>query len=448
MISYKWFITLLTLSLGRADHDVNEKYRLFDIRHDKQRIDGWQDSVAVNVDANVDVNENVNTDVSIDCNEGEGWSKYDSKSGKSKSGKCNESKSGKSKSAKSKSAKVEMLWPTYSPTGSSIVSPDPTFKPTKRPTTRKPTPIPISSTQEPTPTSSSQEPTPEISSQEPTPEISSQPTKQSCAPLDPNPYSFEPPNNVFPKAPWTTGGDGNWAIDDTSSHTGEFSIRSPNFVGSPVLQISNATLTVCDDFEGGPLTFRVLSSVLPPQDNFIVYVDGTVAAQITDVKEYTEVQLALSSGPHIVDFSYRYNLFSLDPLPSVPPVILGAVWLDSVSLGNVFPPGSKAPTLPPATEAPIIAPTSTAPTSKAPSISGAPVATASPTSLTPSSDKPTLGSLQPTTNATAPNTTDSPTIPVTTANPATTISPNISPTPPPSMVPTPSGGSSPTPLPT
>ncbi|KAK1743605.1 hypothetical protein QTG54_005202 [Skeletonema marinoi] len=57
MISYKWFITLLTLSLGRADHDVNEKYRLFDIRHDKQRIDGWQDSVAVNVDANVDVNE-------------------------------------------------------------------------------------------------------------------------------------------------------------------------------------------------------------------------------------------------------------------------------------------------------------------------------------------------------------------------------------------------------
>eukprot|EP00984_Skeletonema_dohrnii_P026414 scaffold15772_cov67-Skeletonema_dohrnii-CCMP3373.AAC.1 len=97
MISYKSFITLLTLSLGRADHDVNEKYRLFDLRYDKQRIDGWQDSVAVNVD----VNDNVNTDVSIDCNEGEGWSKYDSKSGKSKSGKCNESKSGKSKSAKS-----------------------------------------------------------------------------------------------------------------------------------------------------------------------------------------------------------------------------------------------------------------------------------------------------------------------------------------------------------
>ena len=115
------------------------------------------------------------------------------------------------------------------------------MKPTKRPKTMRPTLSPLSSPQ----------PTPEPSS--------SQPTKSSCVPLDPNPYSFEPPNNVFPKPPWMTGGDGKWAIDETSSHTGKYSIRSPNFVGSPVLQESNATLAVCDDFEGGPLIFRVLT---------------------------------------------------------------------------------------------------------------------------------------------------------------------------------------------
>jgi len=114
-------------------------------------------------------------------------------------------------------------------------------------------------------------------------------TTTLCVPLDPNPYSFEPPNDVFPKAPWSTGGDGKWAIDSTSSHTGKYSIRSPNFDGSPVLRISNATLTVCDDYEGGPLTFQVLANVLPPRDNFIVYVDGEEAAKITDVKEFTEV---------------------------------------------------------------------------------------------------------------------------------------------------------------
>ncbi|KAL7497611.1 hypothetical protein ACHAWT_005689 [Skeletonema menzelii] len=455
MLPYKSFIIFLTLASCNAYHDVKEKYRLFQPprqeQHRIKRIGGWKDSTAEDVDVNVDV--------TIDCNEGGVWGWNDSKSGKTKSGKCEDSKSGKSKtkSGKSKSAKVETLWPTYSPSHSSIVSPDPTStppiatpKPTERPTTMKPTKRP--KTMRPTPTPTSPSPSPE-----PTPETSSRPTKASCTPLDPNPYSFEPPNNVFPKAPWTTGGDGKWAIDDTSSHTGRYSIKSPNFFGSPGLKESNATLTVCDDFEGGPLTFRVLSSVLPPQDNFVIYVDLLEAAQITDVQEYEEIQLELSSGPHRVDFIYRYNVFSLDPLPAVPPEILGAVWLDSVALGNVLP-GSQSPTQPPATEAPIVAPTSkapsiseapvVAPTSKAPSVSGAPVATASPTPLMPSSYEPTV-SLQPTSNATQPITTSaSPTIQVTTANPATTISPNTSPTPPPSNVPTTSGGSSPTPLPT
>lgn len=108
-----------------------------------------------------------------------------------------------------------------------------------------------------------------------------------------------------------------------------------------VKQISNATLEVCPDFEGGPLVFNVRASVLPPQDLFIVYVDGVAAAQLADVNEFDELRLELEPGPHIVDFSYQYNIFSLDPdspeLENIPSKILGAVWIDFVQLGDVAP---------------------------------------------------------------------------------------------------------------
>lgn len=407
MISFKCFIALISLAFVHGNPPVvNEKnkYRIFHLRHGKERNDrfdkklrNWQAATTVNVDANVDF--------TVGCDDGEGWSVSDTKSGKSKSNKC-----GKSKSAKSKSSKVPTYMPTYYPTYGEdwpIIPTNPTLrpspKPTRRPTTSKPTPI---STSPPT-------------------TKSLQPTQTACVPLDPNPYSFEPPNNVFPKPPWTTGGDGEWTIDDSSSQTGKYSIRSPNFDGSPVLQISNATLTVCDDYAGGPLIFRVIASVLPPQDNFIVYVDGTVAAQITDVREWTEVKLELSSGAHRIDFSYRYNLFNLDPLPPAPPTILGGVWIDSVSLGNGFPPGSLPPTTPPFTAAPIVAPTM-APTTKNPPPTSR-VPTTSPVAFVPTSNQPTLATTLPTIS------TSSPTKPVTSFTPTIVTSPTApgttSPTP-------------------
>jgi len=426
MISFKCFIALISLAFVHGNHPVvNEKnkYRIFHLRHGTERNDrfdkklrNWQAATTVNVDTNVDV--------TIGCDDGEGWSVSDTKSGKSKSNKC-----GKSKSAKSKSAKVPTYMPTYYPTYGEdwpIIPTNPTLrpspKPTRRPTTSKPTPI---STSPPT-------------------TKSLQPTQTACVPLDPNPYSFEPPNNVFPKPPWTTGGDGEWTIDDSSSYTGKYSIRSPNFDGSPVLQISNATLTVCDDYAGGPLIFRVIASVLPPQDNFIVYVDGTVAAQITDVREWTEVKLELSSGAHKIDFSYRYNLFNLDPLPPAPPTILGGVWIDSVSLGNDFPPGSLPPTTPPFTAAPIVAPT------MAPTVKKSRVPTTSPVVFAPTSNQPTFATSSPTTG------TSSPTKPVTSGTPTivTSAPGTTSPTPavstPTTSPPTPTGDTDPptTPPPT
>ena len=190
MISFTCFITLISLAFVHGNPPVvNEKnkYRIFHLRHGTERNDrfdnklrNWQAATTVNVDTNADV--------TIGCDDGEGWSVSDTKSGKSKSNKC-----GKSKSAKSKSAKVPTYMPTYYPTSGEdwpIIPTNPTLrpspKPTRRPTTSKPTPISIS----------------------PPTTKSLQPTQTACVPLDPNPYSFEPPNNVFPKPPWTTGGDG------------------------------------------------------------------------------------------------------------------------------------------------------------------------------------------------------------------------------------------------
>lgn len=391
MIYHETFFFLISLAFtgGTKNLDVSEKYRIFHNKYGNIESRNGRSSSAVNVDVNVNV--------TIGC--AQSWSGNYSKSGKSKSTKSARCSSGKSKSSKSKSGKIQTYAPTYSPsTSGASISNYPTFFPTNE-VSKEPIELPTT------------RPTPLKSSYTPTSEISSQPTKRECVPLDPNPYTFEKPNNVFPKAPWTTGGDGKWAIDSTSSHTGKYSIKSPNFNDSPVLQTSNATLTVCDDFAGGPLTFRVLSSVLPPQDSFVVYVDGIGAARLTDVQKFTEVNLELSPGSHRVDFSYQYNLFNLDPVPPVPPTILGAVWIDSVALGF------EAPVIPPSTE-PIISPTSKAPTSTTPTASPGsalptvPVTTTSPTPLT-SPDKPTSITIAPT----SPITTTSPTILETSASP-------------------------------
>ena len=49
-----------------------------------------------------------------------------------------------------------------------------------------------------------------------------------------------------------------------------------------------------------------------------IYIDGINAAQLVDVREWTELTLDLSSGGHLVEFSYDYNPFSLANLPPSP----------------------------------------------------------------------------------------------------------------------------------
>jgi hypothetical protein len=152
--------------------------------------------------------------------------------------------------------------------------------------------------------------------------------------LDPNPYTFEKPNDEFPKTPWTTGGDGVWEINKNAKE-GENAIKSPDLVGSSTKAFSNATLALdCKDFPGGVLTFNVRAPVVPPYDVFIWYVDGVEVGRLAGEREWKAIPVPIAPGPHTVDFQYLYNEFeNPDVLSiSVPDVREGAVWINNVSL--------------------------------------------------------------------------------------------------------------------
>jgi hypothetical protein len=142
------------------------------------------------------------------------------------------------------------------------------------------------------------------------------PVQEPCVPLDPNPDSFEV--GRFPQQPWSTAGDGLWALTHKKAFEGKKSIRSPIFEDGRAAAVSNATLQVCNDFPGGLLRLQVYASVLPPRDIFEIYIDGGSAAQMVDVNEWTVLELGLEPGPHRVDFSYQYNMTNTEAELSTP----------------------------------------------------------------------------------------------------------------------------------
>jgi hypothetical protein len=77
------------------------------------------------------------------------------------------------------------------------------------------------------------------------------------------------------------------------------------------------------------------TSVQPPADIFVVYIDGESAAQLADNGEFSDVALGVSPGPHTIDLSYQYNPFSIPDLPESPPNRLGATWVDNVSIESM-----------------------------------------------------------------------------------------------------------------
>jgi len=163
------------------------------------------------------------------------------------------------------------------------------------------------------------------------------PVLPPCVPLDPNPDGFEDGATSFPSSPWnafagTMGGL--WSISTDKSYEGTSSLRSPTV---RVSSTSNATLQLCDDFLGGVLKLQAYASVQPPTDLFIIYVDGEAAAQLVDVNEWTELDLGLEPGSHLIEFSYQYNPFDVAELPPIPPTREGAVWIDNVEIETLGP---------------------------------------------------------------------------------------------------------------
>lgn len=132
--------------------------------------------------------------------------------------------------------------------------------------------------------------------------------RADCAPLFPNPYDFE--NVDFVYSPWSTGGDGAWFVtrEDLTNDNGTASLRSPDLDAYNRTAMSNATLTVCDNFPGGALRFEVFLWLYRlTGDAFRVYVDGDEAANLPNAPAWNAHEIHLSSGGHRVDFSYQFD---------------------------------------------------------------------------------------------------------------------------------------------
>lgn len=67
------------------------------------------------------------------------------------------------------------------------------------------------------------------------------------------------------------------------------------------------------------MTLGVRASVLPPSDVFGVFIDGVKETQLIAVNAWRELIVDVPAGRHVIDFSYQYNMFSVDPMPPSPP---------------------------------------------------------------------------------------------------------------------------------
>mmetsp|Transcript_28021 Transcript_28021/g.58275 ORF Transcript_28021/g.58275 Transcript_28021/m.58275 type:complete len:329 (+) Transcript_28021:1203-2189(+) len=149
-------------------------------------------------------------------------------------------------------------------------------------------------------------------------------------------------SGVFPSLLWSTSGDGSWFIDDKKTIGGSYSIRSPDMSdleGFYSLAQSNATIVTCTDFSGGSLLLNILAGFTTSSVDFLsISIDGRRVITIVDgTEEFSTVSIQISSGRHIIDFSYNQNYIipNLSELfPSISDNFFGAgvVWLDNVSI--------------------------------------------------------------------------------------------------------------------
>ena len=161
--------------------------------------------------------------------------------------------------------------------------------------------------------------------------ITQQPNEETTCMSAPGSEKFE--SGMFPISPWTTGGDGNWTIDEGDTYEGMYSVKSPDLSGARSRAISNITISTCDSYEGGTMSFGVRASVLPPTDLFKVYINGEEKLLLIDVNQWKEVTVDIPPGRHQIDLSYQYNPFDIEQLPGMPnPMISRQVYIDDIVL--------------------------------------------------------------------------------------------------------------------
>ena len=225
----------------------------------------------------------------------------------------------------SPTTKAQSIEPTETITIPNII----TMSPSIKPSTSNPTEIVNDMSMSPTtnsPTESlviTQQPTLTMMSLPPSDE------KTTCMSA-PGSENFE--SGIFPISPWTTVGDGNWTIDEGDTYEGMYAVKSPDLSGATSKSISNITISTCDSYEGGTMSFGVRASVLPPTDLFKVYINGEEKLLLIDVNEWKQVTLDILPGSQRIDFSYQYNPFNVDPLPPSPPLREGVVYIDDIVL--------------------------------------------------------------------------------------------------------------------
>ena len=156
-------------------------------------------------------------------------------------------------------------------------------------------------------------------------------------------------DQTFPTVPWLTDPNNPWALSRVRVHDGEYSIKSPDLANDLLTPAqSYVTLVTNPSWPAGSVVMWVYVSTEMPFDRVDLYVDGNKREELQATRDWQELRVQLSPGPHTVELRYLYNPVNLQVLPpsvSNPATYLGAVFVDDVyflEAGAVLPPSPAA----------------------------------------------------------------------------------------------------------
>jgi len=194
---------------------------------------------------------------------------------------------------------------------------------------------------------------------------------------------------------WGTAGDASWELTTERAASGVYSIRSPDLGLDNITPFtSNVTFFTNPAWNDGTVVYSVLSGVAMPYDDLILYVDGVIRDNLSNMVEFETKQIQVGPGAHQIVWSYRFNPIKLAVMPPLPNSHIGAAFIDDVYFlpaGFTSAPSTGPPaSLPvPGTAAPtiVVRPPTAPPTDQSP-ISVSPTPPLAPTTIAPTSTPP------------------------------------------------------------